>query len=74
MKTYKDLMRAFPLEPIRDDAHLDAAMEVIDQLVDHMSVLTPAEDLYLNTLSDLVYAYEEVHVFIPEVVNGDDAG
>jgi HTH-type transcriptional regulator / antitoxin HigA len=54
---YLDLVRRFPLRPLRTDADLDAAVAVIDALIDRPT-LTPPEQDYLDVLSDLVEAYE----------------
>jgi HTH-type transcriptional regulator/antitoxin HigA len=54
---YLDLVRRFPLRPLRSDADLDAAVAVIDALIDQPK-LTAAEQDYLDVLSDLVEAYE----------------
>src|SRR5438105_12768774 len=61
---YLTLVRAFPLAHIRDDAHLDAAVAVIDRLLDKEE-RSPAEEMYLDALTDLVETYEEAHVPIP---------
>jgi HTH-type transcriptional regulator/antitoxin HigA len=61
---YLVLVRAFPLAHIRDDAHLDAAEAVIDRLLDKGD-RSPAEEMYLDALTDLVKTYEEAHVAIP---------
>jgi HTH-type transcriptional regulator / antitoxin HigA len=61
---YVALVRAFPLAHIRDDAHLDTAVAVIDRLLDKGD-RSPAEEMYLDTLTDLVETYEETHVAIP---------
>jgi HTH-type transcriptional regulator/antitoxin HigA len=61
---YLALVRAFPLAHIRDDAHLDAAVAVIDRLLDKGD-RSPAEEMYLDALTDLVETYEEAHVAIP---------
>ena len=61
---YLALVRAFPLAHIRDDAHLDAAVAVINRLLDKGD-RSPAEEMYLDALTDLVETYEEVHVAIP---------
>jgi HTH-type transcriptional regulator/antitoxin HigA len=61
---YLALVRAFPLAHIRDDAHLDAAVAVIDRLLDKGDC-SPAEEMYLDALTDLVETYEEAHVPIP---------
>ena len=54
---YLDLIRRFPLRPLRTDTDLDAAVAVIDDLIDR-AVLTAAEQDYLDVLSDLVETYE----------------
>jgi HTH-type transcriptional regulator/antitoxin HigA len=67
--TYLARIRRFPLVHIRDDTHLDEAREVIERLL--------AEDLddgacdYLDVLTDLVEAYEDKHVQIPDACEGD---
>jgi HTH-type transcriptional regulator/antitoxin HigA len=61
---YVALVRAFPLAHIRDDAHLDAAVAVIDRLLEKGD-RSPAEEMYLDALTDLVETYEEAHVAIP---------
>src|SRR5207247_1570005 len=55
--TYLDLIRQFPLRPLRTDADLDAAVAVIDALIDRPELTAPEED-YLDVLSDLVETYE----------------
>jgi HTH-type transcriptional regulator / antitoxin HigA len=67
---YLDLIRRFPLRPLRSDADLDAAIAVIDSLVDQEKRSAPEED-YLDVLSDLVEAYEDRTIPIPRP---DDAG
>lgn len=57
---YLDLVRQFPLRPIRSEKDLDRAVEVIDSLIDRSSLSSDEKD-YLNVLSDLVEAYEEEH-------------
>lgn len=52
------LIRQFPLRPLRSDADLDAAVAVVDGLIDGDD-LTNAERDYLDVLSDLVESYEE---------------
>src|SRR5438105_6625526 len=54
---YLDLVRRFPLRPLRTDADLDAAVAVIDALIDRPALTAPEQD-YLDVLSDLVEAYE----------------
>src|SRR5215217_3612109 len=55
---YLELVRRFPLRPLRTDADLDAAVAVIDSLIDQEQLSAPEQD-YLDVLSDLVEAYEE---------------
>jgi HTH-type transcriptional regulator/antitoxin HigA len=63
--TYLELIRTFPLRPIRSDAELDEAMAVIDVLVVKDSLEAAAVD-YLDVLSDLVEQYEaEAHPISP---------
>lgn len=58
---YLELVRRFPLRPLRTDADLDAAVAVLDELVDRDDLAPPEQD-YLDVLSDLVEAYEDVAV------------
>jgi HTH-type transcriptional regulator/antitoxin HigA len=58
--TYFDLVKQFPLTRIRDDDHLDEALEVIDRLLE--KDLDAGQQDYLDVLTDLVDAYEEKHV------------
>ena len=67
---YLELVRRFPLRPIRSEAELDEAIQVIDSLLDQDG-LTPPEDDYLDVLSDLVEAYEDVHHPIGPVSDAD---
>jgi HTH-type transcriptional regulator / antitoxin HigA len=61
---YLTLVRSFPLAHIRDDAHLDTAVAVIDRLLDKGD-RSPAEEMYLDALAHLLETYEEAHVRIP---------
>jgi len=54
---YLDLIRRFPLRPLRTKADLDAAVAVIDELIDLAGLTAPEQD-YLDVLSDLVETYE----------------
>ncbi|MDB5351289.1 MAG: higA [Planctomycetota bacterium] len=63
---YLALIRRFPLRPIRSDAELDAASEVVDDLTGRDD-LSPAESDYLDVLGDLVEKYEDEHVEMPHV-------
>jgi len=62
---YVELIRQFPLRPIRSDDELDAAIRVVDSLVGRPA-LAPEEQDYLLVLSDLVERYEaEAHPIAP---------
>jgi len=67
---YLELVCLFPLRPLRSDADLDAAIRVIDMLVDQER-RSKAEDDYLDVLADLVEAYEDVHYPIGPVSDAD---
>jgi len=62
---YAELIRQFPLRPIRSDDELDEAIRVVDSLVGRPA-LRPEEQDYLDVLSDLVERYEaEAHPIAP---------
>ncbi len=63
---YLELVRQFPLRPLRTNADLDAAVAVIDSLIDRDELSAPEQD-YLDVLSDLVEAYETESVPIKPV-------
>src|SRR5688572_973053 len=67
---YLALVRRFPLRPIRSEDDLDEATKVIHSLID-LETLSDAEQDYLDVLSDLVEAYEEVHYPIDPVSDVD---
>ena len=56
----------FPLEPIRNDAHLDEALAKLYSLSDQPE-LSAGERVYLEALSDLIWHYEEEHIRMPPV-------
>jgi HTH-type transcriptional regulator/antitoxin HigA len=56
--TYLALVRRFPLRPIRNEAELDAAIAMIDELTDRDD-LDDGEADYLDVLGDLVERYED---------------
>ena len=67
---YLELVRRFPLRPLRTDADLDAAVAVIDALIDQDKLSAPEQD-YLDVLSDLVEAYEAEAVPMRPVADAD---
>jgi len=54
---YLELVRQFPLRPLRTDKELDKAVRMVDSLLDRRD-LRPEEEDYLDVLSDLVERYE----------------
>jgi HTH-type transcriptional regulator/antitoxin HigA len=54
---YLDLVREFPLRPIRSDGELGRAIAMIDRLSDRESLATEEED-YMDVLAGLVELYE----------------
>jgi HTH-type transcriptional regulator/antitoxin HigA len=67
---YLQLVRRFPLRPLRTDDDLDAAVDVIDSLIDQDKLSAPEQD-YLDVLSDLVEAYEAEAVPMRPVSDAD---
>jgi HTH-type transcriptional regulator/antitoxin HigA len=67
--TYLRLVKRFPLIHLRDEAHLDEALAVIDGLLRRDR--DPGAQEYLDVLTDLVAAYEDEHVPMPDVSEAD---
>src|SRR5438105_5891849 len=67
--TYFELVKQFPLTHIRDDEHLDRALEMIDRLL--QEDLDGGAQEYLDALTDLVETYEDKHVLIPDASEAD---
>ncbi len=67
--TYFRLVKRFPLAHLRDDEHLEAALEVIDDLL--RQDLDEGARAYLDVLTDLVAMYEDEHVPIPDAPEAD---
>src|SRR5438876_961466 len=61
---YLDLIRRFPLRPIRSDKELAQAISVLDSLLDRAH-LEPEERDYRDVLSDQIERYEDAHVQFP---------
>ena len=62
---YFELVRRFPLRPIRSERELDNAIAVIDDLIARVA-RSPEADDYLDVLSDLVEKYESEHHPVPD--------
>jgi HTH-type transcriptional regulator / antitoxin HigA len=67
---YLELVRAFPLRPIRTNAELDEAVAVVDSLIDQDELSAPEQD-YLVVLSDLIETYENEAVPMKPVADAD---
>jgi HTH-type transcriptional regulator / antitoxin HigA len=67
--TYLKLVKQFPLIHIRDEAHLDDAIELLNDLLRRERDQGTQE--YLDVLTDLVAAYEDEHVPMPDVSEAD---
>ncbi|MEI8241394.1 MAG: helix-turn-helix domain-containing protein [Actinomycetota bacterium] len=68
--TYLELVQVFPLASIKSDEHLEAAQEIMDQLL-AKGKLDGGEEMYLDALSDLVAAYEDEHHAIASASDAD---
>ena len=68
--TYLELVQVFPLASIKSDEHLEAAQEIMDQLL-VKGKLDGGEEMYLDALSDLVAAYEDEHHAIAPASDAD---
>jgi HTH-type transcriptional regulator/antitoxin HigA len=61
---YLELIRRFPLRPIRSDEELDRAIAVVDGLLDRTDLNQDERD-YLDVLSDLIERYESEAYPVP---------
>lgn len=55
---YKALIDRFPLVPIKDDDHLDAAHEAAQNLMLRETAMAEDEEQYLEVLLDEIAKYE----------------
>jgi HTH-type transcriptional regulator/antitoxin HigA len=69
-ENYQELIRRFPLRPIEDEAALDAASALADELAARDD-LTPEERAYLEVLGDQIERYEDQHHAIPDASPGE---
>ncbi len=69
-KSYLNLIVELPLASIKSQQQLDAAQAMIDRLL-REATLDNGEELYLDALSDLVAAYEDVHYPIAPASDAD---
>lgn len=66
---YMELVKKFPLVPIRDDAHLEEAFGVLDALL--REELDEGGEAYLEVLTVLVGLYEKQHIKIGDASPAD---
>jgi antitoxin component HigA of HigAB toxin-antitoxin module len=57
---FADIVHLLPPQAIQDDIHYENMVEIIDQLMS-MGKLTKGQAIYLETLVQLVQAYEAAH-------------
>jgi HTH-type transcriptional regulator/antitoxin HigA len=67
--SYLRLIRRFPLRPIESEAELDAAIAMVDELLDRDDLAAGERD-YLDVLGELLERYEEKAHAIPDVSEG----
>jgi HTH-type transcriptional regulator/antitoxin HigA len=67
---YLELVRQFPLRPIRSEDELDRAIAIIDSLIDRDD-LSPDEQDYLDVLGDITEKYETEHHPLPPVSDAE---
>lgn len=58
-KAYMELVREFPLVPLRDKSEFDKAIKVMKRLAYRRSSLSNGEADYLTVLGDLIAQYEK---------------
>jgi HTH-type transcriptional regulator/antitoxin HigA len=66
---YFDLVKQFPLTHLRDDEHLKAAQEILDRLL--QEEMEEGSREYRDVLTDLIEAYEEKHIVLPDASAAD---
>ncbi|AGA28213.1 helix-turn-helix domain-containing protein [Singulisphaera acidiphila] len=67
---YLELIRRFPLRPLRSEPELDEAIEIVNGLIDRDKLASDEED-YLDVLGDLIRKYETEHHPMPPVSDTD---
>lgn len=70
ISAYLALVAEHPLASIRSESQLNAAQKVMDRLL-AKDKLEAGEEMYLDALSDLVSAYEDVHYQIDAPSDAD---
>jgi HTH-type transcriptional regulator / antitoxin HigA len=70
--SYHELIREFPLRPIRSDRQLDRASRIAFRLAARQRLSRDERD-YLDVLSDLIEKYEDEHHSIDPALSGRQA-
>ncbi|HEX4922878.1 MAG TPA: hypothetical protein VFV50_02295 [Bdellovibrionales bacterium] len=63
-KIFDSLCQAFPLKPIRDDRHLEAAVRALAKVTSYLEKNPNEQDEvlpYLHDLEELIQEYREKH-------------
>lgn len=68
--SYLELVLSFPLTSIKTQTHCNHAQKVIDELIAR-GKLDEGEELYLDALTDLIGAWEDVHCPIEPASDAD---
>lgn len=68
--SYLELVMECPLASIKSESQLTVAQAMIDRLLTQ-GKMDDGEEMYLEALSDLVAAYEDVHYSIPPASDAD---
>ena len=68
--SYLELVLAFPLASIKSKTHRDEAQRVMDRLLAEAK-LDDGQEMYLDALSDLVGAHQDVHDPIEPAADAD---
>jgi len=69
-RSYLDLIRQFPLRPIRTDAQYTVAQALVNRVALREESLDKWQNDYLEVLSDLIEAYDDEH-FAMELPDAD---
>lgn len=72
LRNYLTLVKKFPLQPIRDDAHLGEALATVEALM--CRELDEGSESYLAVLTGLVEAYEAKTCPIPDASEAEILG
>jgi HTH-type transcriptional regulator/antitoxin HigA len=65
--SYLDLVKEFPIRPIRNDEELEDAIRMLDSLLSRRLPLNPQEQGYMGSLANEIRNYEEDFVPMPKV-------